>query len=90
MCVSVQYLQRPVEALAEVRRVLRPDAPLLISFSNRCFPTKAVAVWMALDHAGHAALVELYLRTAGFSWVHAQPLPVESGSDPMVVVSGRA
>src|SRR5579864_5683795 len=90
MCVSVQYLQKPVEVLAGVRRVLKPDAPLLISFSNRCFPTKAVAVWMALDHAGHAALVDLYLRTAGFSWVHAEPLPVAPGGDPMVVVTGRA
>jgi SAM-dependent methyltransferase len=90
MCVSVQYLQKPVEVLADVKRVLKPGAPLLISFSNRCFPTKAVAIWMALDHAGHAALVELYLRTAGFAWVHAQPLPVAPGGDPMVVVTGRA
>jgi hypothetical protein len=90
MCVSVQYLQHPVEVLSDVKRALKPGAPLLISFSNRCFPTKAVAVWMALDHAGHAALVELYLRTAGFAWVHAQPLPVAAGGDPMVVATGRA
>jgi hypothetical protein len=90
MCVSVQYLQKPVEVLADVKRALKPGAPLLISFSNRCFPTKAVAIWMALDHAGHAALVQLYLRTAGFVWIHAQPLPVAPGGDPMVVVTGRA
>ena len=90
ICVSVQYLQKPVEVLADVRRALRPGAPLLVSFSNRCFPTKAVAVWMALDHRGHAALVELYLRAAGFSHIHAQPLPVAPGGDPMVVVTGRA
>ena len=34
-----------VSALSEVRRVLRPGAPFVVSFSNRCFPTKAVAVW---------------------------------------------
>src|SRR6266403_1051364 len=43
ICVSIQYLQRPVGVLREVRRALRPGAPVIISFSNRCFPTKAVA-----------------------------------------------
>ena len=42
LCVSVQYLQRPVEVFREVRRVLRPGAPFVIAFSNRCFPSKAV------------------------------------------------
>ena len=54
ICVSIQYLQQPVAVLREVARVLRPGAPLVISFSNRCFWTKAVAVWRALDDAGHA------------------------------------
>ena len=27
LCVSVQYLQRPVEVFREIWRVLRPDAP---------------------------------------------------------------
>src|SRR5580704_1696101 len=38
ICVSIQYLQRPVELLREAARVLRPGAPIVISFSNRCFP----------------------------------------------------
>jgi ubiquinone/menaquinone biosynthesis C-methylase UbiE len=41
--VSVQYLTRPLEVFADVRRVLRPAGPVVVSFSNRCFPTKAVA-----------------------------------------------
>jgi ubiquinone/menaquinone biosynthesis C-methylase UbiE len=40
--VSVQYLTRPVETFGEVARVLKPGAPFIITFSNRCFPTKAV------------------------------------------------
>ena len=44
ICVSVQYLQQPVAVLREVARVLRPGSPLVISFSNRCFWTKAVAI----------------------------------------------
>ena len=42
MCaVSIQYVLHPVLLLREVRRVLRPGAPFVVSFSNRCFPTKA-------------------------------------------------
>ena len=62
ICVCVQYLQQPVAVLGDVARVLQPGAPLIVSFSNRCFPTKAVAVWRALDDDGHAQLVERYLR----------------------------
>ena len=44
--VSVQYLLHPVEVFAEVRRVLRPGGRFLVSFSNRCFPTKATQLWL--------------------------------------------
>jgi SAM-dependent methyltransferase len=64
-CVSVQYLTRPVDVMREVGRVLRPGAPVVVTFSNRCFPTKAVAAWRALDDAGHARLVAGYLAAAG-------------------------
>src|SRR5437763_7977585 len=49
ICVSIQYLQRPVAVLRDIARVLRPGSPLVIGFSNRCFWTKAVAIWRALD-----------------------------------------
>lgn len=64
-CVSVQYLTRPVEVFANVARVLRPGAPFVVTFSNRCFPTKAIWAWRALDDDGHAALVAFYAETAG-------------------------
>ncbi|WP_223651677.1 methyltransferase domain-containing protein [Hymenobacter psoromatis] len=66
ICVSVQYLTRPAEVFAELARVLRPGAPLVVTFSNRCFPDKAVYAWQALDDAGHAALVKQYFAAAGF------------------------
>jgi hypothetical protein len=92
ICVSIQYLQQPVAALREVARVLRPAAPLVVSFSNRCFWTKAVAIWRALDDAGHARLVELYSRHAGFERIETHCLAewVEDVSDPMTAVVGRA
>ena len=92
MCVSIQYLERPVEVLREVARVLRPAGPVVISFSNRCFWTKAVAVWRALDDDGHARLVEQYLRHAGFTDIETHRLAewVEDVSDPMIAVVGRS
>src|SRR5580700_10615576 len=92
VCVSIQYLQQPVAVLREVARVLRRGAPLVISFSNRCFWTKAVAIWRTLDDAGHARLVELYLRHAGFERIETHQLAewVEDVSDPMTAVVGRA
>ena len=87
LCVSVQYLQRPVEAFREAARVLRPGAPFVVSFSNRCFPTKAVAVWQALGGPDQQRLVTAYMQAAGFGavrkWSHVPP-----GADPIWVVIG--
>ncbi len=89
-CVGVQYLQRPVTVFAEVRRALRAGSPFVVSFSNRCFPTKAVAIWRSLDTAGQARLVRLYLDRAGFTDVEAAVLADGRRSDPLVAVTGRA
>jgi hypothetical protein len=91
ICVSIQYLQQPVAVLREVGRLLRQGSPLVVSFSNRCFWTKAVAIWRALDDEGHARLVERYLRDAGFARIETHRLAewVEDVSDPMFAVVGR-
>jgi len=90
ICVGIQYLQRPVPVLEEVRRVLKPGAPLIVSFSNRCFPTKAVAIWLRLDDSGHAVLVDAYLRAAGFEDIATHVLADGSRCDPLIAVVGRA
>lgn len=64
-CVSIDYLTRPVAVLAEVARVLRAGGPVVLTFSNRCFPTKAVHGWLATDEAGRCAIVAEYVRRAG-------------------------
>ena len=64
-CVSVDYLVRPVEVLAEAARVLRPGGTLVLTFSNRCFPTKAIHGWLSTDDAGRCAIVSTYVRLAG-------------------------
>ena len=89
-CLGVQYLQRPHEVFADIRRVLMPGAPFVVSFSNRCFPTKAVAIWRALDISGHAALVKLYLERAGFADMAVDMLADGRHGDPLVAVTGRA
>lgn len=88
-CVGVQYLQRPLEVFAEVLRVLKRGAPFVVSFSNRCFATKAVAIWRSLDDSGHDALVRLYFERAGFRDIRAEVLRDGSESDPLIAVTGR-
>jgi SAM-dependent methyltransferase len=91
ICVSIQYLQRPVAVLREVARVLKPGAPVAITFSNRCFPTKAVAIWQALGGADHGRLVALYLYRAGFEGIETRELLAPGrGGDPLWSVVGRA
>jgi ubiquinone/menaquinone biosynthesis C-methylase UbiE len=89
ICVGVQYLQQPVAVMRDIARTMRPGAPLAVSFSNRCFPTKAVAVWLNLGPRDHARLVDLYLRAAGFADVQTHVLRDGRTSDPMTVVVGR-
>ena len=40
--VSVDYLNKPVEVFKEMHRVLKPGGRAIMSFSNRCFPTKGM------------------------------------------------
>lgn len=90
-CVSVDYLTQPVAVLAEVSRVLRAGAPVVLTYSNRCFPTKAIRGWLATDDATHAAIVTAYLRDAGGFDEAEVSLRTPPGSvgDPLWAVVGR-
>jgi len=89
-CVSVDYLTRPVEVYAEVARVLRPGGVSVCTFSNRCFPTKAVRGWLATDDPTHCAVVATYHRTAGgFDEPVAEQRLDGRRSDPLWAVWAR-
>lgn len=90
--VSVQYLTRPIEVFAEVGRVLRPGAPFVVTFSNRCFPSKAVQIWVTTGDRQHLDLVQRYFELAGrFGDVRRlDRSPRRWLSDPLYAVVGSA
>ena len=90
--VSVQYIVRPLEVFAEVNRTLEEGASFHVVYSNRMFPTKAVAIWKDLDDARRADLISSYFNDTG-GWDSPQALDISSRqitfTDPVYVVSAR-
>lgn len=91
MTVSVQYLTRPIELFADVGRVLKPGAPLVVTFSNRMFPTKAIALWQGTNQDQRVAVVKSYFVQSGaFDRIllFDRSAPTEPPSDPIWGVAG--
>ena len=74
--VSVDYLTKPLEVFREIHRVLRPGGQCLMSFSNRCFPTKAVAMWLQADDIGRMTIVGSYAHYAA-AWQSIEALDIK-------------
>jgi len=90
--VSIQYMTQPVAVFREVNRILKPRGLFAVIFSNRMFPTKAVAIWRGLDDRQHAELIAAYFKQAGdFTAIEAQDrTPQGLGhTDPVYVVMAR-
>ncbi|MGI8533264.1 MAG: class I SAM-dependent methyltransferase, partial [Candidatus Limnocylindrales bacterium] len=87
-CVSVDYLTQPVRVFAEVGRVLRPGGRFVVTFSDRCFPSKAVRGWLATDDAGRVEIVRRYFRLAGSFQEASAELRTDDGDggDPLYAV----
>jgi len=64
-CVSVDYLTKPIEVFADVARVVRPGSPFVCTFSNRCFPSKAIRGWLYSSDGEHCRIVSRYFDLAG-------------------------
>lgn len=86
--VSVDYLIHPIEVFREMHRVLRPGGKAIISQSNRCFPTKAINMWLDTDDQGHFNIIASYFHYAGgFANIEAFDISPNPGrSDPMYIV----
>ena len=90
-CVSVDYLTRPLDVFADVARVLRPRGVFVCTFSNRCFPTKAIRGWLATDDRTHLTIVSRYFElTDGFAEPTTQLRNPASPGDPLYAVWARA
>jgi SAM-dependent methyltransferase len=87
-CVSVDYLVQPIEVFTDVARVVRPGGPLVCTFSNRCFPTKAIRGWLYASDAEHGEIVaEYFRRSGGFDEpVIEQRTPAGHFGDPLWAV----
>lgn len=89
--VSVQYLTHPVEVFAEVGRVLRHHGPFIVTFSNRMFPTKAIALWQTANEEQRPEIVKQYFaRARAFEKIDVIDHSRRAGppSDPIWAVVG--
>ena len=91
LCVSVQHLTRPGEVIREVGRVLKLGAPLVVTFSERCRPARAIGCWCLLDDVGQLCLVAHHFAEAG-NWGDLRCLDrtPPGGGDPLYAVIGRS
>ncbi|CAI5949053.1 unnamed protein product [Closterium sp. NIES-64] len=89
--VSVDYLSRPLEVFQEMHRVLKPGGLAIMSFSNRCFWTKAIQIWTSTGDIDHILIVGSYFHYAGgYEPPQARDIsPYPGRTDPMYVVYSR-
>ena len=100
--VSVEYLIDPLTVFDEVARVLKPGGYLVVTFSNRWFPTKAIRLWTELHEFERMGLVlEYFMQTQALEDLHTYsmrglPRPHDDKyfpefvfSDPLYAVWGR-
>ena len=85
--LSVQYLQYPTAVFTEFERVLDRDGRVVVSFTNRMFPTKAIRAWRAASMAGRADLVASYIRAGGMTVTDR--IAEDGSGDPFFAVVGR-
>ena len=86
--LSVQYLQYPAAVFSEFARVLDDDGVLVVSFTNRMFPTKAVRAWRSASMAERERLVRSYVEAAG-SLDSTRVVRDRPDSDPFRAVVAR-
>jgi SAM-dependent methyltransferase len=72
---SIEYLVSPGQVFRELARVLKPGAPLVIAFSNRWFPPKAIRIWGATHEFERMGLVlEYFIDSGAFANLYSYSL----------------
>ncbi|PSS15518.1 Malonyl-[acyl-carrier protein] O-methyltransferase [Actinidia chinensis var. chinensis] len=89
--VSVDYLTKPIDVFKEMCRILKPGGLVIMSFSNRCFWTKAISIWTSTGDAEHVMIVGSYFHYAGgYEPPQAVDISPNPGrSDPMYIVYSK-
>jgi len=80
--VSIDYLNKPLSICKEVARVLKPGGVAMFALSNRCFPTKAINLWLRTNDLEHVFIVGSYFHYTG---MFKPPSAVEVGPNPIWV-----
>jgi SAM-dependent methyltransferase len=90
ICVSIDYLTDPVTVLRDLGRVLKPGGPLIITYSNRFFESKATAAWLYLNDEQRAYLIKTFLEEAGcYRQIELMDRSPPSFGDPLFAVIAR-
>ncbi len=89
-CVSIDYLVRPIAVLMEAARITRPGGIVVCTFSNRCFPTKAVRGWLSIDEGSRVSIVQQFFETTiKYARIKtALRTPPNTHGDPLYAVWG--
>eukprot|EP00640_Fibrocapsa_japonica_P002822 CAMPEP_0113934066 /NCGR_PEP_ID=MMETSP1339-20121228/1394_1 /TAXON_ID=94617 /ORGANISM="Fibrocapsa japonica" /LENGTH=270 /DNA_ID=CAMNT_0000935691 /DNA_START=43 /DNA_END=855 /DNA_ORIENTATION=- /assembly_acc=CAM_ASM_000762 len=89
--VSVDYLNKPLEVFKEIARVLRPGGKAIMSMSNRCFPTKAIQIWLQTNDLEHVFIIGSYFHySEGFLPAEGKDISPNPGmSDPLFIIQAE-
>ncbi|MEM7403891.1 MAG: class I SAM-dependent methyltransferase [Pseudomonadota bacterium] len=100
--VSFEYLRDPSAILTEVARVLKPGGRFVNTFSDRCFPTKAIALWAVLHPFERLGFLGASYHRCGLFesidtvTIHGAPRPPDDdyfgqipNADPVFAICGR-
>ncbi|MBW2663158.1 MAG: acyl carrier protein [Deltaproteobacteria bacterium] len=89
LSLSIQYLTHPVKVMKDIARVLKPNSPVAVVFSDRMFPTKAISIWRSGNVAGRTRYIKSCVYHSGlFHRINFEDLsPAYGASDSIYVVS---
>ena len=87
--VSIDYVNKPLQVIQEVGRVLRPGGQAVISCSNRCFPSKAFQIWLRTNDLEHIFIVGSFFHYSGMFEppTSEDRSPSPGRSDPLYIVT---